>query len=299
MAETIRENRVGEGKTPVSSMRLPVHSIAVGVILACYASGRVLQVLHGPPAIVTLVAMEVLSAFALALVDGARAWGVRGILVFTGICAVVGNVVENVGVATGFPFGRYQFLQVMGPKLHSVPVLLGLAYIGMAYASWTLGSALVGGGSGRRFGVRLFAVPLVAACFLTAWDLAQDPVWSTMLHAWAWWDGGRWFGVPLQNYFGWLLNVFVIFVLFALYEAGARLKPAPSAWPALALYLLCAGGNVLQLLTRPYPALSVDASGRVWRTADILLASALVSILVMGGLAAAAAAKMWKSDASF
>ena len=117
MAQTIREGRVGDSVTPVSSMRLPVHTVAVCLILACYACGRVLQVVHGPPAITALVAMEVFSAFALALVDGARAWGMRGILVFAAICTVVGNVVENIGVATGFPYGRYQFLAIMGPNL--------------------------------------------------------------------------------------------------------------------------------------------------------------------------------------
>ncbi len=292
MTQTIREGRVGDSVTPVSSRQLPVHTFAICLILACYACGRVLQVVHGPPAIIVLVAMEVFSAFALALVDGARAWGMRGILVFAAICTVVGNVVENIGVATGFPFGRYHFLEIMGPRIYAVPVLLGLAYIGMAYASWTLSSVLVGrvwrGGSWSR----MLAVPLVAAVFMTAWDVAQDPVWSTMLHAWAWHNGGRWFGVPLQNYFGWFLNTFLIFLLFSLFAANARLNRAASAWPALALYVVCAAGNALQLLTRRYPPISVDASGRAWRTADILAASAVVSILLMGGLAATAAAKM-------
>lgn len=292
MAQSIGERRAGDSAAAPIRRRLPVHTVAVCLILACYACGRVLQVVHGPPAVTLLVAMEVFSAFALALVDGARAWGVRGILVFAAICAVVGNVVENIGVATGFPFGRYHFLDIMGPRIYAVPVLLGLAYIGMAYASWTLGSVLVGRAWRAGSRPRMLAVPLVAAVFMTAWDVAQDPVWSTMLHAWAWHNGGRWFGVPLKNYFGWFLNTFLIFFLFALYAAGAKLERAPSAWPALALYVFCAAGNVLQLLTRRCPPISVDASGKAWRTADILAISAVVSILLMGGLAATAAAKM-------
>jgi len=289
MAQSIREERARNRKALDAARPPRVHAALVCLILACYACARVLQVVHGPPAITPLVAMEVFSAFALALVDGARAWGIRGILVFIAICTVVGNVVENIGVATRFPFGRYHFLHIMGPKLFAVPVLLGLAYIGMAYASWTLGSVLAGRGPGRT---RLVAVPLVAAVFMTAWDVAQDPVWSTMLHAWAWHDGGPWFGVPLENYFGWYVTVFVIFFLFALYQAGAGLENAASAWPALGLYALCAGGNVLQLLTRRYPAVSVDASGGEWRTADILVESAEASILLMGGLVAIILAKL-------
>lgn len=290
MAQSIGERHAGDSATAAMRGRLPVHRVAACLILACYGCGRVLEVLHGPPANTGLVAMEVISAFALALVDGGRAWGVRGMLVFAAICTVVGNVVENAGVVTGFPFGRYHFLDIMGPRIYAVPVLLGLAYIGMAYASWTLGSVVVGRGAGP--GARLLAAPLVAAGFMTAWDVAQDPVWSTMLHAWAWHNGGRWFGVPLENYFGWYMNVFLIFFLFALYEARAGLKRAASAGPALGLYVLCAAGNVLQLLTRSYPAVSVDASGRGWRTADILAASAIVSVVLMGGLAAMAGARL-------
>jgi putative membrane protein len=276
------------GRSPIHDRR---HAVAVCLILACYACGRVLEVVHGPPATVPLVAIEVLSAFVLAIVDGARNWGIRGIIVFTGICAIVGNTVENLGVATGFPFGRYHFLDVMGPKLFAVPVLLGLAYIGMAYSSWVLASEVAGripAGASRS---RIVIAPFVAAFFMTAWDLAQDPVWSTMLHAWAWRDGGPWFGVPLENYFGWFLTVFLIFFLFARFERRCVTERPASTWPALALYILCALGNALQLLTRWYAPLSIDASGRSWPTSEILAASALVSVLVMGGFAAIAVAR--------
>lgn len=267
------------------------HAIAVCLILACYGCARVLQVLHGPPPTLALVAAEVFAALALALVDGTRTLGVRGIVVFTAICAVVGNAMENLGLATGFPYGHYRFLEVMGPRLFAVPILLGLAYIGMAYASWTLGSFLFNNAQGRPL-IRLLALPLTASAIMVAWDFAQDPVWSTVLHAWAWRDGGSWFGVPLSNYFGWFLTVFLIFVLFAAFERRGGPDRSMSAWPSLALYSLCAAGNVLQLITRSYAPVSVDPSGAAWRTAHIFAASAAVSILVMGSFVALAAARL-------
>ena len=53
-------------------------------------------------------------------------------------------ILENLSIATGFPFGHYEFLALMGPKLFRVPILLGLAYIGMAYVSWILGCLIAG-----------------------------------------------------------------------------------------------------------------------------------------------------------
>jgi putative membrane protein len=238
------------------------------------------------------VALDVLSAVAFALVHGARHYGIRGILVFSAICLVVGNAVENIGIATGIPFGHYRFLDVMGPKLFSVPILLGLAYIGMAYVSWTIAGVLLGGV--HSGGLRILALPLVASCILGSWDLAQDPVWSTFLHAWAWRDSGPWFGVPLSNFAGWYLTAFLMFLLFALYlqrSPIASSKPADT-WPALVFYALCAAGNVLQLLVRQPVPIAVDASGRPWLVAHLLTASAMVSIFVMGSFVALAAARL-------
>jgi putative membrane protein len=134
----------------------------------------------------------------------------------------------------------------------------------------------------------------LAAFIMTAWDLAQDPVWSTILHGWMWLDGGPWFGVPISNYLGWLGTVFIIFVLFALY---LRRRPAlpnatATAWPAMLFYALCAAGNVAQALPAPVSAVVQDPTGRQWRISDIAHASALVSIFAMGGFAVLAWARV-------
>lgn len=280
----------------IASGRL--RTILLTVILTAYACGRVLEIVFGPVPNTPLVAIEVLSAMAFALVDGAYRYGLRGIAVFSLICIVVGNVVENIGLATGFPYGHYTFLGVMGPRIFAVPVLLGLAYIGMAYASWVLGDLIVGPVSARA---RIAIVPVVAAFVMVAWDLAQDPVWSTMLGAWVWHDGGAWFGVPISNYFGWFATILLICVLFALYlfRGRAAFQPASiSAVPALLLYAFCAAGNMLQFLVRRTAAEVQDGSGRIWRVDDILIESALVSLFVMGAFAAIAAVRLKRSTVS-
>jgi putative membrane protein len=262
-------------------------------ILACYACTRVLQVITGPTPWLSLVALDVLSAAAFALVDGARHYGWRGILVFAGICLAVGNVVENIGIATGFPFGHYRFLEVMGPRFLSVPILLGLAYVGMAYASWIVARILVGS-FGRNGILGLIALPAVASLIMVSWDVAQDPVWSTFLHAWEWRDGGSWFGVPLSNYAGWYGTIFTIYLLFAIYLRRSRVEDPRSQpmGPAVAFYALCAAGNVLQVWVSQPVAVMPDATGRQWEVAQILRASALVSVFLMGTFVLLAAGRL-------
>lgn len=267
----------------------------MSLVLIAYACARILQVIFGPTPTTSLVAFEVLAALAFALVDGMRTVGARGILVFAAVCVVVGNLSENIGTATGIPFGHYAFTDLMGPKLFSVPILLGLAYIGMAYVSWMVAQVICGPAVHDGAGVRLFAVPLVASFVMVSWDLAQDPVWSTMLHAWIWRDGGPWFGVPLSNYFGWFLTIFSIYLLFVFAHERLSMKfnlQARSSVSATIFYALCAGGNCLQVLTRRIALEARDGSRRTWRIDDILAASALVSLLVMGGWIAIASVQM-------
>jgi putative membrane protein len=261
--------------------------ILVGMILAVYAGARILEVVHSPVPRTSIVALDVLSAMAFALVDGARRFGVRGILAFSGICLVVGNLAENLSMATGFPFGHYTFLELMGPKFFQVPVLLGLAYIGMSYVSWCVARTILGDIHPVFAGPRSMALPALAAMVMTAWDLAEDPVWSTVLHGWVWRDGGAWFGVPVSNYLGWLGTLFMIYLLFAFYLRWDQTRPPipqdnrPQG--ALVFYALCAACNLLQMLPAAAPAVVQDPTGRLWSVSSITTASALVSAFVMGG----------------
>jgi uncharacterized membrane protein len=267
--------------------------LAVAVTLAGYGSARILEISPGSVPRTAIVSLDVFSAMAFALFDGARAWGLRTILVFTGLCAVVGNIVENIGVVTGFPFGRYEFLELMGPKLLHVPVLLGLAYAGMAYVSWNVACLILARPGSTLSWPRALVLPAVASMVMTAWDLAQDPVWSTVLHGWVWQHGGPWFGVPVSNYLGWLLTVFTIYLLFSFFlnrKSRDRLwqRQVPASGRAVLFYALCALGNVLQTIPRPDPALVADPTGRLWRVTAITGASALVSVFLMGTFAALA-----------
>lgn len=261
-------------------------ALFIFVVLAVYACARILEVFADSIPQLWIVALDVFSAAAFAVIDGSRHYRFRTMLVFAAICVVIGNAVENLGVATGFPFGRYRFLELMGPKVFNVPVMLGLAYIGMAYVSWMLACLILKAPASPATASSIIATPLLASLIMTTWDLAQDPVWSTILHGWIWYDGGVWFGVPVSNFIGWYVNLFVIYLLFALYlrrrGPAALAVGTPALWPAPVFYALCAVGNVLQLASRSASATVADPTGRLWSVSQIVGASALVSIACMG-----------------
>ncbi len=98
---------------------------------------------------------------------------------FLVLCLGISNIVENLGVLTGFPFGHYHYTDVIGPRLFLVPLLIGPGYFGAGYVSWMLANTILGT-DGRRDLRAVIGVPLVATFVMIAWDLCVDPGSSTL-----------------------------------------------------------------------------------------------------------------------
>jgi uncharacterized membrane protein len=271
-------------------------SFVLWALLMLYAFARVLQVFPGQVPLVVVVGLHVLPPIVFALIHGAMFYWTRGILIFFAICLVVGNIFENVGVRTGFPFGSYYFADLMGPKLFAVPIQLGLAYLGMAYLSWTLARVILGNMRSPVTRSHVMTLPLIAAFIMVAWDFSQDPVWSTVLHLWIWPQGGVYFGVPVSNFLGWYLTVYVFYQLFALYLQGRSINPDPlpsSYWNvAILFYAVSAAGNILLVIPRPIVSVVSDPSGTQWKVSDITRTCAVVSVLTMGAFAVLARVRL-------
>jgi uncharacterized membrane protein len=222
------------------------------------------------------------------LVHGTRAYGMRATLVFGAIVLVVSNVFENLSIATGFPFGDYAYPGAAGPRVLDVPLMIGIAYLGMAYPSWTLARLLLGSTRGPVTGASLVAVPIVASFVMVAWDLTFDPVSSTINGFWIWEHGGSYFGVPFSNFLGWFLTVLVFFSAFAAYlSRRSQRATVPEGlsghhWlQAVALYAAAAIPALLGPLTHPVIGQVADPAGTIWRGEDIYLGVALVAIFTM------------------
>jgi putative membrane protein len=255
-------------------------------MLFFYAVGRICQTYSDRLPTLLIVALHVIPPALFALVHGAALYRVKGIAVFSFFCVGTGALAETVALRTGFPFGHYYFTDVMGPKIFQLPVLLALAYLGIGYAAWTLALLILGCAGQPLRGMRVIGLPLLASLIMLAWDFSMEPVWATLDRAWIWKDGGAYFGAPLSNFFGWFLTAFLYYQAFALYCRKAASEAArpllPRFWyPTILLYAVCALGNVLILKQPSLPPVAVDATGRLWSTAMILLNCVLISLAVM------------------
>jgi len=155
--------------------------------------------------------------FVIAGFHGIKRYGMKNMAIFFMITWVVSNFFEALSIQTGFPFGFYHYVNLPGPRLFEVPVIIMIAYFGMGYAAWTLSHVLTGQYSKKLEGKQILIVPFIGAFIMVMWDLIMDPSFSTLQSIWVWQNPGPYFGVPLVNFAGWFLVVFIFFQIFALY----------------------------------------------------------------------------------
>lgn len=184
--------------------------------------------------------------FAFAVLHGWQRLGWRRILLMLVTVSLVSITFESVGVATGRIYGPYHYTDMLGPKLLGlVPVLIPIAWFMMMYASYLIADLVVPPEFGSRLG-RGLSVAAVGAFVMTAWDLAMDPMMVAGGH-WVWEEPGIYFGIPLQNFWGWWLTTFaalgVFLALSALVRRPAKIDDIPVSW-AIYAYTITALSTV-------------------------------------------------------
>ena len=246
----------------------------VWIVLPVYLLARITQLWAERLPPLYIVVLHVVPPALFAVVHGSIVYSRKSILVFTAFCLGFGAFFESLSLRTGFPFGHYYFTSVMGPKVFGLPVLLVFAYLRIGYCSWILAVLTLACREENGGGWRLVATPALAAFIMLAWDVAMDPQWAAIDHAWVWLDGGAYLGVPFSNFFGWLLTAYLIFQAFALYcraQPARRFASRRGFWQApILMHTICAAGNLLIRVFPTTPAIFVDAAGREWYTASIL-----------------------------
>jgi uncharacterized membrane protein len=188
------------------------------VITAVLSFGPLLGVSNVTNAIITI-----LCALVFTVLHGAIALGWGRLAIFVALAVIVSFISEVIGVATGWIFGNYHYTDNLGPKILGVPPITQTGYVSMGYASLIIARVILDRLRTAK-GWGILAVPFCAAFVMVSWDVAMDPVQSTVGGDWIWHDGGPYFGVPLHNFVGWFGTVFVLMLLYMAYE---RTNPLP------------------------------------------------------------------------
>lgn len=121
--------------------------------------------------------------------------------IFALLVYVLGFLIELIGVNTGLIFGGYTYGSALGIKLWATPLMIGVNWMILVYSAgiflekFKIGSNI------------LFSI--CGALILTTIDFLIEPV-AVRFDYWSW-DHGV---IPVQNYIGWYLFSFMLFMLF-------------------------------------------------------------------------------------
>ena len=149
---------------------------------------------------------------------------------------------EWLSINTGFPYGWYYYIDTTSSRelwVAGVPFFDSLSYVFLAYCSYATALFILSPLKSRHWdlatletrAIRRSVSALVLGVFLqTFLDIVVDPV---ALQGRRWFLGqiygyrenGIHFGVPLSNYWGWLLTSFCLVAAFQRIDAGGLDNP--------------------------------------------------------------------------
>ncbi|WBB91891.1 carotenoid biosynthesis protein [Verrucosispora sp. WMMC514] len=214
-------------------------------LLALLVLAQICYPLTGGVTRARLTVATVVLGYLLSVGHALATRGPRTAVALVAVATGGGFAIEALGVATGFPFGSYDYSGQLGPKLAGVPLIIPLAWTWMAWPAWLAATRLTGGAPGRwRWPGRI----ALATVGLATWDLFLDPQMVAEGH-WVWRDATPALpglpGIPISNYLGWLL--FAVLMMTALRPLAGPTVATTGAGdqPMYALYLWTYGSSVL------------------------------------------------------
>ncbi|HEX5199555.1 MAG TPA: carotenoid biosynthesis protein [Actinoplanes sp.] len=208
-------------------------------LLAALILTQICYPLAGGGTRAALTVSTVLIGYVFSVTHAAATRGPRAALALVGTATLGGFAVEAIGVATGFPFGTYDYSGELGPKLLDVPLIIPLAWTWMAWPAWLAAIRLA-----RSAPMRV----AIAAFGLATWDVFLDPQMVAEGY-WRWQDPTPALpgvdGVPLGNYLGWL--GFALLLMSSLSAVGGRhiKTPGHADAPIIALWFWTYASSVL------------------------------------------------------
>jgi putative membrane protein len=135
--------------------------------------------------------------------------------------ALSGYLIEALGVNTGIIFGSYEYGKTLGLSILNTPVLIGLNWLFLVYASSSLF---------EKWPVDNIIKILLAALAMVGYDIVLEPV-APKLDMWHW-DNSL---VPMKNYIAWFVIAVVFHSMIKWYRINTK-NPIAS-WVLLCQFL--------------------------------------------------------------
>ncbi|MEM7594265.1 MAG: gamma-carotene 1'-hydroxylase CruF [Cyanobacteria bacterium P01_A01_bin.83] len=153
------------------------------------------------------------------------------------ICLSLGS--ELLGTSTGFPFGEYRYLSGLGYKIAGlVPFTIPLSWFYLGFSAYIIALAGLKRLEISNWLCQLGAILCGSLC-LTSWDFVLDPAMSQApVPFWIWDQPGAFYGMPYQNFAGWMgTGIIFMSVATLLWKVKPLNVPHDDLKLPLAIYL--------------------------------------------------------------
>lgn len=147
----------------------------------------------------------ILSAYLLAIYH--NTYLKKDVFVFL-IIFILGFFVEAIGVKTRFIFGNYNYGRALGIKLFDTPLLIGLNWLFLTYASTSISESIT-----NRRGLQI----MIAPTLMLVYDFILEQI-APKMNMWNWLNNS----VPLKNYIAWWIIGFVFTSILVIFNIKTK-----------------------------------------------------------------------------
>ena len=155
-----------------------------------YSVGLVLYFTPFTHNLFILITPYTLVLVALAIFSRHKEWDLKTVLVLTSIF-VLSILIEIIGVRTGTLFGTYAYGKGLGVKVANVPIVIGLNWVFLSYASNSIIS---------KYTTKIVPVSVGAAVLMLFYDILLEKV-APLMDMWQFAENDP----PVRNYALWFL----------------------------------------------------------------------------------------------
>ncbi|MFT7072753.1 carotenoid biosynthesis protein [Patiriisocius sp. Uisw_017] len=142
-----------------------------------------------------------------------KEWNAKTIAVLASIF-IISFVVEIIGVATGALFGEYEYGKGLGVKIADVPIVIGLNWIFLVYAS---------NGIISKYTSNNILIIVGAAALMVVYDIVMEKA-APLMDMWVFAENNP----PVNNYIMWFLLALLFNILLQIFKV--RTTNTPARW---------------------------------------------------------------------
>ncbi|WP_299211284.1 carotenoid biosynthesis protein [uncultured Aquimarina sp.] len=158
----------------------------------------------------------IITPFTLVLVSVAvfshhKEWNIKTITVLASIF-ILSIVIEIIGVATGKLFGVYEYGRGLGVKIADVPIIIGLNWVFLTYASNSIIS---------KYTSKNILIIVGAASLMVLYDILLEKA-APLMDMWVFSKNDP----PINNYLAWFLLALIFNWVIQMFRVNTNNRPA-------------------------------------------------------------------------